>query len=556
MIPCPGCGQEIDSSSRFCPHCAVRICPGCCSLLPPRVKYCPHCGFAVGPALTTETEQPPPSPSARPVPPPFPRPVTGEKHPERWQTAGGYITGQQDTYAQQAMPVPHRPEYPEGYRSPDIPAPATAQFTPDHGTPRTPIPSPYSGIQPPLPTRPRMPNGPIPARRFPKSLVVLVLIILGFSLLSFAAFNAGWLESPIDAVQRWVSGLEWTKWLPSAAKDSIPPIISNVKVESVTSTGAVITWQTDEPSTSQVMVCDPSGSCTWTELDKTLVVTHSVSLSGLKPNVNYKFTATSTDAKDNQTVYEGEFKTLPGAAIASLLISGVTVSNITDSSATISWKTDKPASSQVEYGTTDAYGSVTPLDTKLTTSHSMTLSGLSPSMTYHFRVKSKDSSGNEAASSDQTFTTRGTIAVAAETGPEIGKRAPDFTLTSLDGKAVTLSSFRGKVVILKFWVDNQSARNELPIIQAFYEKSTSKEWAILAINWKQTPDDVKKFTKEKGITFPILLDVEGQVATKYRVSPSVHPTSFLIDSVGTIKDKRDAPFRSEEQLENIIKSLQ
>ncbi|RLC68604.1 MAG: hypothetical protein DRI26_09970, partial [Chloroflexi bacterium] len=82
------------------------------------------------------------------------------------------------------------------------------------------------------------------------------------------------------------------------------------------------------------------------------------------------------------------------------------VSDITISEATISWVTDEPATSQVEYGETEAYGLVTPLDETLTTTHSVTLTGLDPATTYHFRVKSKDAAGNLAASKDCTFTTR------------------------------------------------------------------------------------------------------------------------------------------------------
>jgi peroxiredoxin len=387
------------------------------------------------------------------------------------------------------------------------------------------------------------------------AIVVLILIIIGLGLLSFAAWKLDWLERPLNTVQGFVSGIELPHWLPIGTKDTTPPVISTVELSDITETSAVVTWETDEPATSQVMVCDPEGGCTWTEPDETLVTTHSVSLINLKPNIAYKFTATSTDAKGNQAIYEGEFTTLSGAVATHLLISGVTTSNPTDVSITINWKTDKPATSQVEYGTTGAYGSTTPLDQKQTNSHSITITGLKPTTTYHFRVKSKDASGSEATSQDQTFTTRGTVSVAAEEGPEVGKRAPDFTLPDINGKTVKLSAFRGKIVMLKFWVDSQSARNEMPIIQAFYEKWTGEELILLAINWKQTPEEVQKFITDRGLTFTVLLDEKGEVAAKYRVSPSTNPTTFFINSNGIIKERRDAPLRNEIQIESIINSL-
>src|SRR6266542_4264203 len=86
-------------------------------------------------------------------------------------------------------------------------------------------------------------------------------------------------------------------------------------------------------------------------------------------------------------------------------ISSIQATNITSSGATISWTTNVASTSQVEYGTTTAYGSLTPLDTLLVTSHSLPLTGLADSTTYHFRVRSTDSAGNASVSADQTFLT-------------------------------------------------------------------------------------------------------------------------------------------------------
>ena len=87
------------------------------------------------------------------------------------------------------------------------------------------------------------------------------------------------------------------------------------------------------------------------------------------------------------------------------VISDVSATNITTSSANIIWVTDEPSTSQVEYGRTTAYGLLSTLDPALVTSHSVTLTGLSAGTTYHFRVISADGLGNPALSSDFTFTT-------------------------------------------------------------------------------------------------------------------------------------------------------
>jgi hypothetical protein len=107
------------------------------------------------------------------------------------------------------------------------------------------------------------------------------------------------------------------------------------------------------------------------------------------------------------------------------VISGVGAGSITASAATVSWTTDEPATTQVEYGTTTAYGSATAPDGSLGTSHSQALSGLTAGTVYHYRVKSADAAGNLATSPDATFTTAPAGSVVA--GPNDA-----FTANTID----------------------------------------------------------------------------------------------------------------------------
>jgi len=93
----------------------------------------------------------------------------------------------------------------------------------------------------------------------------------------------------------------------------------------------------------------------------------------------------------------------PAATVEQAGPLGVVALDITQTTATITWNTDVEATSQVQYGETTGYGSTTPFSAALATSHSVTLSGLSPGTTYHFRVISEDASGNLIRSSDFTF---------------------------------------------------------------------------------------------------------------------------------------------------------
>jgi hypothetical protein len=88
------------------------------------------------------------------------------------------------------------------------------------------------------------------------------------------------------------------------------------------------------------------------------------------------------------------------------VISELSVSYPTETSLVITWTTDEPATSRVEYGETEAYGTMV-ASVKMTTDHAITLSGLIPGVTYHVKVRSEDSAGNEAVSAGHGVTAGG-----------------------------------------------------------------------------------------------------------------------------------------------------
>jgi len=94
----------------------------------------------------------------------------------------------------------------------------------------------------------------------------------------------------------------------------------------------------------------------------------------------------------------------PPADTTPPVIKNISTSSETETSAVITWATNEPGSSQIEYGKTTEYG-LTATSDELTTAHSITLSGLDPNTAYYYRVKSKDKAGNEASLTDNTFIT-------------------------------------------------------------------------------------------------------------------------------------------------------
>jgi hypothetical protein len=87
------------------------------------------------------------------------------------------------------------------------------------------------------------------------------------------------------------------------------------------------------------------------------------------------------------------------------VISAVNSTDITKTGATITWSTNEAATSQIEYGLTEEYGSSTTLDTNPVTGHRVELTELKAGETYHYRVISKDAANNQAVSEDSTIIT-------------------------------------------------------------------------------------------------------------------------------------------------------
>jgi peroxiredoxin len=343
---------------------------------------------------------------------------------------------------------------------------------------------------------------------------------------------------------------------PNGTIDITSLNIQNVSSSSVTETGATITWDTDEPATGKVEYGTSKAYDSTAPLDTNLSNSHSVTLTDLDPGTKYYFKITSENAAGNKATAEGNLTTVAEADETPPTISGVSVSNITESSATITWLTNEDATSQVEYGKTETYGSSTTLDTNLTESHNVTLNGLSDNTTYYFKVISKDASDNEAtlAEADQTFDTEYVI----PEGYEEGNLAPDFSLEDINDKEWKLSDFRGKIVMVNFWFTTCGPCNEeMPYLQGIQASDDWSDVKIFAINYKETGQTVRAFIQNNPqYQFTILLDPDGTINERYNVDVSHWPTTFFIDAEGVIQKIQKGNFESQDQIEDILRTLQ
>ena len=139
----------------------------------------------------------------------------------------------------------------------------------------------------------------------------------------------------------------------------------------------------------------------------------------------------------------------------------VTISNIqatapTSSGFQVGWLTNVPADSQIDYGTSAAYGSTTPLSTTAVTVHHVTLSSLTTGTLYHYRVRSSDSKKNQALSGDFTFATSGDT-----TPPTVSITSPASGAT-LTGTVTVVANAQDNLSVasVQFKVDGDKQRSQ------------------------------------------------------------------------------------------------
>ena len=150
----------------------------------------------------------------------------------------------------------------------------------------------------------------------------------------------------------------------------------------------------------------------------------------------------------------------------------------------------------------------------------------------------------------------GILVTGCAEAPEVGKAAPSFQLTDVNGKPVSLSDFRGEPVLLNFWTTwCDPCRFEMPYIHEVYDEWSERGLVVLAINVGESPSRVNKFIQDYNLSFPVLLDLERNVAGKYNVNITGYPTTFFVDGDGIIRDIKIGPFRSVAEIEDILNRI-
>lgn len=192
-------------------------------------------------------------------------------------------------------------------------------------------------------------------------------------------------------------------------QDTTAPSITNIVVSAVTETSVTISWSTSEAANSVVdfgvTLAFELGSST----NSDFVTAHAISLTGLSSGTSYYFRIKSTDPSGNMSTSATQtFSTLDQTGP---IVSNLSVVDLTQSSARVTWTTNESASSIVQYGKNENYESQKST-TKLLTTHSVILTGLQKATSYHYRLRLEDAAGNPTVTTDQIFTTADDLAPA------------------------------------------------------------------------------------------------------------------------------------------------
>ena len=140
--------------------------------------------------------------------------------------------------------------------------------------------------------------------------------------------------------------------------------------------------------------------------------------------------------------------------------------------------------------------------------------------------------------------------------PQVGDKAPDFTLESIDGKSISLSDFRGKTVLIVFTsVNCKECEEQMPYLIGAYQQANGELVVLDIYHMIYDARIIQDYvTKKQFTTFPALPDPNNKIANSYGAT-RFPPTNFIVDAAGIIRHKKVGAFQGQEEIEDILKSL-
>jgi thiol-disulfide isomerase/thioredoxin len=136
------------------------------------------------------------------------------------------------------------------------------------------------------------------------------------------------------------------------------------------------------------------------------------------------------------------------------------------------------------------------------------------------------------------------------------KPAPPVQGTTLDGRSLSLSDFKGKVTVVNFWASwCAPCRAEAPTMQKVYDETKGSGVQFVGVDIKDGKDNAQAFARSFKITYPSLYDQAGQIALAFRdIPPNAVPSTLVIDRHGNVAARAvgSVPYMS---LKNLVTQL-
>lgn len=145
-----------------------------------------------------------------------------------------------------------------------------------------------------------------------------------------------------------------------------------------------------------------------------------------------------------------------------------------------------------------------------------------------------------------------------ETLVKVGDDVPEFVVEMFDGQKINIKDLKGKIVLINFWATwCPPCQEELKRVQKeIIDRFKGKDFVFLAISREESKEQVKKFRERNGYTFPMGLDPERRIYSKF--ATATIPRNFIIDKKGKIVEievgyTKEAFAKMIEKLEKLLK---
>ena len=136
--------------------------------------------------------------------------------------------------------------------------------------------------------------------------------------------------------------------------------------------------------------------------------------------------------------------------------------------------------------------------------------------------------------------------------PTVGKPAPAFQATMLDGRKIALADYRGQVLVINFWATwCGPCKRELPLLDAYYRAQRKNGLEVIAVTTEDSVPTSQLSPLAKVLTIPLVRDMHGG----YAVLDGV-PTNFVIDRSGIVRYAKSGAFSLDELNAILVPLLQ